>query len=88
MLAEKQILKHRCVAMANSPGQEEAGVTRTLASQLQPAGSVSFFHRSERGLHPNTEFVFDLELPTDWSPVNTDGEVAGWALVPANKVSY
>lgn len=62
---------------------EEAGVEAALASQLVAAGSVSFLHRTERGLHPNTEFVFDLELPEDWAPRNTDGEVCGWELVPA-----
>ena len=72
--------------MANSPCQEEAGVTRSLASQLQPAGSVSFFHRSERGLHPNTEFVFDLELPQNFQPLNNDGEVESWQLVPVDKI--
>lgn len=40
------------------------------------AGCVSFFFESERGLFPNTEFVFDLELPLDFIPFNTDGEVS------------
>ena len=54
--------------------------------QLQPAGSVSFFHQSERGLHPNTEFVFDLELPQEFQPLNNDGEVESWQLVPVDKI--
>jgi hypothetical protein len=36
---------------------------------------VSFFFESERGLFPNTEFVYDLELPLDFVPNNADGEV-------------
>ena len=35
----------------------------------------SFFFESERGVFPQTEFVFDLELPVDFVPTNNDGEV-------------
>lgn len=40
------------------------------------AGCVSFFFESERGLFPNTEYVYDLELPLDFIPFNADGEVS------------
>ena len=66
--------------------KEEANVPLELARQLQPAGSVSFFHQSERGIHPNTEFVFDLELPQNFQPLNNDGEVESWQLVPVDQV--
>jgi len=66
---------------------EEAGVDADLAAGLVPVGSVSFLHRTERGLHPNTEFVFDLELPQHFVPVNTDGEVGGWTLVPVHRLT-
>ena len=66
--------------------EEEANVPRDLAQQLKPAGSVSFFHQSERGFHPNTEFVFDLELPQQFQPLNNDGEVESWQLVPVDKI--
>lgn len=42
-----------------------------------------FFFESERGLFPNTEFVFDLELPCDFIPKNNDGEVEMFELLPA-----
>ena len=66
--------------------KEEANVPLELALQLQPAGSVSFFHQSDRGIHPNTEFVFDLELPQQFQPLNNDGEVESWQLVPVEKI--
>ena len=65
---------------------EEAGLNADLASKMVSAGSVSFLHRTERGLHPNTEFVFDLELPEAFVPHNTDGEVGGWSLVPVDMI--
>ena len=45
-----------------------------------------YFFESERGLFPNTEFVFDLELPVDFVPSNNDGEVDGFELIPYDKV--
>ncbi|KAJ9600395.1 hypothetical protein L9F63_009323, partial [Diploptera punctata] len=64
---------------------EEASIPPELIAKLRPAGSVSFFFESERGLFPNTEFVFDLELPADFLPSNSDGEVETFELLPANE---
>ncbi|KAK3871992.1 hypothetical protein Pcinc_022897 [Petrolisthes cinctipes] len=60
---------------------EEAAVPEYLAKTARPAGSVSFFTESERGLHANTEFVYDLELPSDFVPHNNDGEVDSFEAV-------
>lgn len=65
---------------------EEAGVDEVLAAKLLPCGSISFLHKTDRGIHPNTEFVFDLELPEHFVPINTDGEVGGWTLVPVEMI--
>ena len=56
---------------------EEANVPPEIAVHLKAAGTVSFFHESERGIHPNTEFVYDLQLPESFVPKNNDGEVSG-----------
>ena len=45
-----------------------------------------FFFESERGIFPQTEFVFDLELPEDFVPSNNDGEVDEFKLVPVTEV--
>ncbi|XP_063848033.1 uncharacterized protein LOC135093081 [Scylla paramamosain] len=60
---------------------EEAGIPEHLASTAVAAGCVSFFRESERGLHANTEFVYDLELPPDFVPRNVDGEVDSFEAV-------
>jgi len=59
---------------------EEAGLTDQLATGLQPCGTVSYLHQSERGIHPQTEYVFDIRLPDTFIPENTDGEVDEWYL--------
>ncbi|KAG7158460.1 Nudix hydrolase 20,-like [Homarus americanus] len=61
---------------------EEAAISESLAKTACPAGTVSFFTETERGLHANTEFVYDLELPSDFVPCNNDGEVEGFEAVP------
>ncbi|KAJ2839951.1 hypothetical protein FBU31_000595 [Coemansia sp. 'formosensis'] len=54
---------------------EEAGIPPELAQRGRFAGTIQYFTRSELGLQPETQFVFDLELPSDFVPVPTDGEV-------------
>ncbi|XP_059078536.1 uncharacterized protein LOC131876999 [Tigriopus californicus] len=66
--------------------QEEANVSPVLAKTMKPGGVVTFFFESERGIFPQTEFVFDLELPEDFSPENNDGEVEGFELVPVHRI--
>lgn len=64
---------------------EEASIPSDLIKNLVSAGCVSFFFESERGLFPNTEYVFDLELPIDFVPHNADGEVQAFELLPAKE---
>lgn len=64
---------------------EEASVEKDLAKKLIPAGCVSFYFESERGLFPNTEYVYDLELPLDFMPQNADGEVENFELLTAEQ---
>ncbi|KAL1490695.1 hypothetical protein ABEB36_013349 [Hypothenemus hampei] len=61
---------------------EEASVPDNLLKNLKSAGCVSFYFESERGLFPNTEFVFDLELPIDFIPVCSDAEVECFEILP------
>lgn len=62
---------------------EEASIPEHLTQGLRAAGAISLFFESERGLFPNTEYVFDLELPLDFVPNNADGEVQDFALLSA-----
>ena len=53
---------------------EEAGVAPELAATAIPTGAVTYCAESEVGLKPDMMFCWDLELPADFKPVNTDGE--------------
>ena len=38
--------------------------------------NCSYYYEDERGLFPETQFVFDLQLPIDFTPTVSDGEVS------------
>ncbi|KAK2722861.1 hypothetical protein QYM36_003157, partial [Artemia franciscana] len=65
---------------------EEASIPPELIKHLKPAGTVSFLFESERGIFPNIEFVYDLELPSTFVPTNADGEVESFELVPIREL--
>ena len=64
---------------------EEAGIPNNIITKLKSAGCVSVFFECERGLFPNTEFIYDLELPPDFVPKNGDGEVETFELLPVRE---
>ncbi|CAL1266320.1 unnamed protein product [Larinioides sclopetarius] len=66
--------------------QEEASLTDTLLNSMIPAGVVSFMFEDERGIFPETIFVFDLEIPSDFIPVNSDNEVEIFHLLSIDEL--
>lgn len=46
---------------------------------------VSYYHHSSSGLQPETEYIYDLELPNDFEPQPRDGEVESFYLWPLEK---
>ncbi|MFW2438457.1 MAG: DUF4743 domain-containing protein [Arenicellales bacterium] len=65
---------------------EEAGMDEFLTRQAIPTGTVSYLAESEKGIKPDTLYCYDIELPDDFKPVCTDGEVESFELMPARKV--
>ena len=61
---------------------EEADVPADLARQAIPVGAIRYCMEDEWGLKPDTMFCFDLHLPTDFMPRNTDGEIQSFELMP------
>lgn len=66
---------------------EEAGVPAELAAEAVAVGAVSYKRVTDRGLRPDLLYCYDLELPEDFRPSNTDGEVASFALLPLDEVA-
>jgi 8-oxo-dGTP pyrophosphatase MutT (NUDIX family) len=65
---------------------EEAGIGAGLAARAQFAGSVTYFAQTEKGAKPDELFCYDLELPQEFEPRCTDGEVEAFFLMPVAEV--
>ncbi len=65
---------------------EEADIPAALAARAVPVGAITYCFEGEHGLKPDTLFCYDLEVPEDFVPVNTDGELTGFTLWPAEEV--
>ncbi|MGE0255266.1 MAG: DUF4743 domain-containing protein [Alphaproteobacteria bacterium] len=65
--------------------EEEAGVPEALARTARPAGVVSYVMAVPEGLRRDVLFVWDLVVPADFTPVNSDGEVARFVRMPARE---
>ena len=66
---------------------EEAGLPPDLARTARAAGSVEIRRAQPDGLHLETIFVHDLDLPDDVVPVNQDGEVSGFRLATPSEAA-
>ena len=61
---------------------EEAGVPADLARRATASGIVELLREVAEGVQSELIHVHELELPSDFVPVNQDGEVAEFRLVP------
>jgi hypothetical protein len=65
---------------------EEASIPASLAAQARPVGAVAYFRQDGDISDDEVLFNYDLRLPADFTPVNADGEVAGFELWPLARV--
>lgn len=66
---------------------EEAAIPSAIARHIRPVGTISYVMETEAGLKLDTMYNFDLELPAEFEPVNNDGEVDEFMLVPLAEVA-
>ena len=67
--------------------EEEACMPPELAEKAVAVGCISyFFEDPRRGLYPETEFLFDIELPETYVPQIVDGEVSEFFCWPLDEV--
>jgi isopentenyldiphosphate isomerase len=67
--------------------KEEAAIPEKLARRAVPIGAITYCMEAEDGLKPDVQFCYDLELPLDFTPRNTDGEIDEFMLWPIDKVA-
>jgi hypothetical protein len=65
---------------------EEASIPSQLAERAQPVSAITYCCERDGGLRPDILFVYDVELPADFTPRPNDGESAGFELWPIEQV--
>ncbi len=66
--------------------EEEAAIPAALARQARPVGAIRYRMEHQGWLRNDTLFVYDLELPADFTPRNNDGEIASFQLMELDEV--
>lgn len=66
---------------------EEADLSEALARTARPVGAVSYCHEDEWGLKPDVMFCYDLEVPPDFEPRNTDGEIENFRCMGLDEIA-
>jgi hypothetical protein len=64
---------------------EEADLSAELAKTARPVGAVSYVMEVPAGLRRDVLYVYDLALPEDFEPRNTDGEIEAFLRWPARR---
>lgn len=66
---------------------EEAAIPADITRQAEYCGRLSYRMDTKRGLEESTLYNFDLWLPEDFIPVNTDGEVDSFELIKLTELA-
>jgi 8-oxo-dGTP pyrophosphatase MutT (NUDIX family) len=66
--------------------QEEAAIPPALIARAQPAGAVSYRMETPLGVRNDVLFIYDLDVPPEFVPHNTDGEIVAFTLMDAADV--
>jgi isopentenyldiphosphate isomerase len=65
---------------------EEADIPEALARRAVPVGAVTYAMETPEGLKPDVQFVYELEVPHDFTPRAADGEIHEFMLWPIERV--
>jgi hypothetical protein len=67
--------------------QEEADIPQDVAMTASFEGEIHYCNSGERGIHNDGLFNYDIWLPEDFVPNNTDGEVESFQLMPIEEMA-
>ena len=59
-----------------------------LGENLFSRSMFSYVYEDERGIQPDVQYCFDLEVPVDFVPTPVDGEVDEFKLYTINEVLF
>jgi hypothetical protein len=61
-------------------------IDNIIIIQARNVNTITYYTFTSGGLQPETQYLFDLELPRDFEPTPQDGEVDCFYLWPLEKV--
>ncbi|HKF74214.1 MAG TPA: DUF4743 domain-containing protein [Stellaceae bacterium] len=64
---------------------EEASIPATVIAKAHAVSAVTYKMEVPQGLRDDVLFVYDLETPDDFEPLNTDGEIDEFMLMEARE---
>ncbi|KAK2978230.1 hypothetical protein RJ640_024263 [Escallonia rubra] len=67
--------------------EEEAGIPKSIAICAKPVGAVSYMDINGYSYKRDVLFCYDLKLPESFVPMNQDGEVESFKLIPVSLVA-
>lgn len=73
---------YAALATLAKEAEEEAGVSVELVAHATAVGALTYRMETKSGIRDDVMFVYDLEVPADFTPSNGDGEIAGFELMP------
>ena len=65
---------------------EEASIPAAVIAQARGASAITYKMEVPQGLRDDVLFVYDLVVPDDFEPQNTDGEIVEFMLMEAREV--
>jgi len=66
--------------------EEEASIDAELIGRAVSVGALTYRMETRIGIRDDVMFVYDLEVPADFEPMNSDGEIAGFELMPLSSI--
>ncbi|HVC53510.1 MAG TPA: DUF4743 domain-containing protein [Stellaceae bacterium] len=73
-------------ATLEKEGGEEAAIPPGLIRRAVPAGAITYRMETPLGVRDDVMFVYDLDVPADFTPANRDGEIVDFRLMPVDAV--
>jgi len=67
---------------------EEANIPKSIASTAELVSTIHYRGASSRGMNVDTLFNYDVFLPEDFVPENTDGEVDEFILMTLEEMAH
>ncbi len=77
---------HGAHATLVKEADEEAAIPAGLVARAIPVGAMTYRMETATGIRDDVMFVYDLEVPADFTPHNRDGEIVRFELMPVETV--